>query len=139
MKSRILLASLLTGAIVAVTTQTAVAATCKDVKFNVVNEHFEGRKIQIRKVKFRNPHKNGKVQTEDVRNKVCQHGDTCSTGGDNLKDADKVDLYDIQVEFRYWEHDDQWSKTFITQPFTPKYRKCKDGKQYGPIVVKDSG
>ena len=139
MKPGILLVSVLTEAIIAVTTQTAVAATCKDVKFSVVNEHFEGRKIQIRKVKFRNPHKNGKVQTEDVKNKVCQHGDTCSTDGDNLKDADKVDLYDIQIEFRYWEHDDQWSKTFITQPFTPTYRKCKDGKQYGPIVVKDSG
>lgn len=51
MKSGILLGSLLTGAIVAVTTQTAAAATCKAVKVNVVNERFEGRKIQIRKVK----------------------------------------------------------------------------------------
>lgn len=118
--------------------QPAAAATCKNVKFNVTNNHFEQREIQIRSVKFRNPHQNGKLQTENVKNKVCRYGATCSTGGDNLKNADKVDLSAIQVVFRYREKDDDWSREFITQPFTPTYRKCKDNKVYGPIVVKDS-
>lgn len=139
MKPTIPLALLLALATLAFATPSAHAKSCKNVTFSILNDHFEGRKIEIRKVRFRNPHKNGKVQTENVKDKICQHGDTCTTNGDNLKDADKVDLYDLQVEFRYWEHDNQWSKPFVTQPFTPTYRKCKDGKKYGPIVVKDSG
>ncbi|MEZ5500506.1 MAG: hypothetical protein R3E77_13905 [Steroidobacteraceae bacterium] len=116
----------------------ANAKPCKDVVFNVTNNHFEGREIEIRQVKFRNPHKGGKQQTEDVKNVWCDPGATCSTLGDNLADADKVDLYDIQVVFKYREHDGGMSKEFVTQPFTPTYRKCKEGKQYGPIVVTDS-
>lgn len=131
--------AILAGLILAVGhTAPASAAICKDVVFTVTNDHFEQREIEIRSVKYRNPHKGGQVQTEDVRNTVCNHGATCSTNGDNLPNADKVDLYDIQVVFRHRNHDGTWSKRFITQPFTPKYRKCKDGKKYGPIVVKDS-
>ncbi len=118
--------------------QAATAATCKDVKFTVENEHFAGREIQIRKVRFRNPHRNGAVQTENVKNQTCRHGATCTTGGDNLKNADKVDLYAFQLEFRFREKDGHWSKSFETQPFMPKFRKCVDGKKYGPIVVKDT-
>ena len=112
-------------------------STCENVKFAVTNKHFEGREIEIRKVKFFNPH-TGKTQTEDVKNKVCKHGDTCTTDGDNLANADKVDLRAIQVVFKYREHDKGWSKEFVTQPFTPKYPKCGDNSKYGPIVVKDS-
>lgn len=138
MKLNILITSSLLALTLAFAASPASAGKCKKVKFNVTNDHFEGRKIQIRKVKFRNPHKKGKEQTENVKNVICYHGHTCSTGGDNLKDADKVDLYDISVEFRYWEHDGEWSKTFTTRPFTPTYRKCIEGKKYGPIVVSDS-
>jgi hypothetical protein len=126
------------SALLAIVATPAVAAdACKNVVFKVTNDHFEGREIEIRKVKFRNPH-NGGEQTEDVKNKVCKHGDTCSTSGDNLGNADKVDLNDIKVVFRYREHDGGWSREFVTQPFTPSIRKCHDGKQYGPIVVRDS-
>lgn len=131
-------ASLMFAALCASAAPAAFADTCKDVVFNVTNNHFEQRQIEIRSVKFRNPHKGGSIQTEDVANKVCSYGATCRTSGDNLADADKVDLYDIQVVFRHKNHDDTWSKEFVTQPFTPTYRKCKDGKEYGPIVVKDS-
>ena len=122
----------------AASAQSAMAGTCKDVTFNVTNNHFEKRSIEIRSVKFKNPHKGGKVQSENVKNKVCVYGATCSTDGDNLADADKVNIYDIQVVFRHKNNDETWSKPFITQPFTPTYRKCKDGKKYGPIVVRDS-
>jgi hypothetical protein len=138
MKNLSLLSPLLLAAAVAFGPQSAGAAICKDVKFSVTNNHFENRDIEIRSVKFRNPHKNGKVQSEDVKNKVCKPGATCKTNGDNLVDAEKVDLYDIQVVFRHRNHDKTWSKEFITQPFMPAIRKCQEGKQYGPIVVKDS-
>lgn len=138
MKTRIPKKLVLTAVALLASAQFANAAVCKDVKFNVTNNHFEQREIEIRSIKFRNPHQNGKLQTENVKNKVCRYGATCTTSGDNLKNADKVDLYDIQVVFRHRNHDGTWSRSFITQPFTPTYRKCKDGKQYGPIVVRDS-
>lgn len=136
-KSRFLMGTV-TALLVLVGPQFAHAAACKDVKFTITNNHFEGRKIEIRKIRFNNPHRNGKKQTEDVKNIICAWGDTCTTRGDNLNKAAKVDLYGIQVEFRYEEHDGGWSKPFETKPFMPKFRKCVDGKKYGPIVVKDS-
>ena len=73
----------------AATGSASAADACKNVKFTVTNNHFEGREIEIRKVKYTNPHNDGKEQTEDVKNKVCKHGDTCTTAGDNLSNADK--------------------------------------------------
>lgn len=130
--SPLLLGLALTGA------QSAMAGICKDVTFKVTNDHFEEREIEIRQIDFRNPHEGGRIQSESVRNVVCRYGATCSTAGDNLANADKVDLYDLQAVFRHRNHDGTWSREFITQPFTPVYRKCKEGKQYGPIVVRDS-
>ena len=132
------IAAVLTALALSMSAQSAHAKPCKGVTFNVKNDHFEGREIEIRKVRYRNPHKGGRQQTEDVKNIFCDWGDTCSTKGDNLANADKVDLYAVQVEFRYRLHDGRMSKTFVTQPFTPKFRKCTQGKKYGPIVVKDS-
>jgi hypothetical protein len=115
----------------------AFADTCKDVKFKVTNNHFEGRDIEIRKVKYYNPHTTS-THTEDVKNLVCKPGSTCTTNGDNLANAKNIDLNSIQVVFSYREHDGQWSKEFVTQKFVPTYRKCTEGKTYGPIVVSDS-
>jgi hypothetical protein len=139
MKPSTLLTALISALPLATVAGSAAAAdACKNVKFSVTNDHFEGREIEIRKIKFTNPHNNGKEQTEDVKNKVCKHGSTCTTEGDNLSNAEKVDLRAIKVVFAYKEHDDQWSKDFVTQPFTPKFPKCTENKTYGPIVVKDS-
>jgi hypothetical protein len=139
MKPRNLLTALISALPLATLTGPAIAGdACKNVKFTVKNDHFEGRDIEIRKVKFTNPHNGGKEQTENVKNKVCKPSYTCTTDGDNLSNADKVDLRAIKIVFAYKEHDDQWSKEFVTQPFTPTYPKCSENKQYGTIVVKDS-
>lgn len=117
----------------------ALADTCKSVKFKVTNSHAEGRQIEIRKVKYYNPHTR-RTHTEDVKNLRCAHGSTCTTGGDNLTDALNIDLNDIQVVFAVQERDGDWSKEFQTQPFKPTYRKCTNSdKVYGPIVVSDQG
>jgi hypothetical protein len=114
------------------------ADACKDVKFYVTNSHFEQREIEIRSIKFRNRHNGSQVQSEDVKNKVCKYGTTCLTDGDDLGNANNVDLTAIQVVFRHKNHDGSWSKEFITQPFSPKVPKCAQGKHYGPVVVRDS-
>ena len=116
----------------------AFADACKDVKFKVTNNHVEGRDIEIIKVKYFNPHTTG-TRTEGVKNLTCKIGSTCTTSGDNLADAKNVDLNSIQVVFRYRERDGDLSKEFQTQPFVPEYRKCTEGKTYGPIVVSDNG
>ena len=114
------------------------ADPCRNVTFAVINDHFSGEKIEIRRVVFRNAHNQGREQTEDINNFVCLHGQKCVTAGDNLKNANQVDLYDMQVVFRYEEHDNDWSDEFITQKSAPSIRKCWDSRNYGPIVVQDS-
>lgn len=138
MNQRFISSTVLAGALsVALAAPASAADACKNVKFVVTNNHFEQRDIRIQQVKYFNPHV-GKVQTENVKNLVCKFGATCTTDGDNLANAAKVDLRDIQVVFKYLEHDGQWSKNFVTQPYSPNYPKCGDDSKYGPIVVKDS-
>ena len=116
----------------------AFADSCKDVKFKVTNNHAEGREIEVRKVKYYNPHTSS-TQTEDVKNLVCKHGSTCTTAGDNLANAKNIDLNSVQIVFRFRERDGDWSKEFETQKFTPSLRKCTEGKSYGPVIVSDNG
>lgn len=134
-----LIGATLVGAALAATSPAARAAdACKNVQFYVTNNHFEGREIEIRSVKFRNPHNGNALQSEDVQNKVCKYGSTCLTEGDNLANANQVDLGAIQIVFRHRNHDGTWSKEFITQPFSPKVPRCTDNRQYGPVVVRDA-
>jgi len=137
MKQAMLL-SMLSAAILVTAAGPAAADACKDVKFKVTNNHVEGRDIEILKVKYFNPHTSS-THTEGVKNLVCKQGSTCTTSGDNLTDAKNVDLNSIQVVFKFRERDGDWSDEFQTQPFVPAYRKCTEGKTYGPVVVSDNG
>lgn len=137
-KTTTLCAALAAGATLFVQPAVHAADACKDVKFKVTNQHAEGREIEIRKVRFTNPHNGGQEQTENVKNLVCKFGVTCTTDGDDLKNAAKVDLRAIKIIFAYRERDGQWSREFITQPFSPAYPKCTEKKTYGPVVVSDS-
>ena len=129
---------LLFSAAGAVTSLSAVADNCKEVRIKFTNNHAAGREIEIRKVKYYNPHTTS-TQTEDVKNLVCKHGSTCTTSGDNLANAKNIDLNSIQVVFRFRERDGDWSDEFQTQKYVPAYRKCVEGKTYGPVVVSDNG
>ncbi len=138
MKRNLFLLNLLAATLLAAMSAQASADSCKDAKFKVTNSHAEGREIEIRKVKYFNPH-TGNTQTEDVKNVVCKHGSTCTTAGDNLANAKNVDLNSIQVVFKFRERDGDWSDEFQTRAFVPTLRKCIEGKVYGPIVVSDNG
>ncbi len=116
----------------------AAADTCKDARFKVTNLHVEGREIEVRRIRYFNPHTSS-TRTEDVPNFICRHGATCTTAGDNLGNAKNVDLNSIQVVFAFRERDKDWSDEFQTRPFVPTLRKCTEGKVYGPIVVSDNG
>jgi hypothetical protein len=138
MKRNDVFTALLCATALATAADPALADACKNAKFKVTNNHAEGREIEIRKVKYFNPHTGG-TQTEDVKNVVCKHGSTCTTAGDNLANAKNVDLNSIQVVFKFRERDGDWSGEFQTQKFVPSLRKCTEGKVYGPIVVSDNG
>lgn len=138
MKRSLPLLAVFAGVALTAVSAPAVADSCKDAKFRVTNSHAEGREIEIRQVRYFNPH-TGSTHTEDVQNLVCRHGATCTTDGDNLANAKNVDLNSIQVVFSFRERDGQWSREFQTRPFVPTYRKCVEGKVYGPIVVSDNG
>jgi hypothetical protein len=121
--------------LVAAGSPAAAADACKNVVFKFTNHHKEGRDIRVQKVRFTNPHNGGKEQTENVKNTDCKPGATCSTAGDNLSNAAKVDLHAIKLVFRYKELDGDWSDEFTTQPFAPKLPKCTNDSQYGVIDV----
>ncbi|MPY86813.1 MAG: hypothetical protein GEU99_02725 [Luteitalea sp.] len=136
MKTHYVLSALLAALVVAAAPSSATAADrCKNVKFKITNNHKDDVEIKIVQVKFTNPHNGGKEQTEVVKNHVCKPGATCTTNGDNLNNAAKVDLRNIKVMFRAKEDDDDWSDLWVTQPFTPAYPKCTDDRTYGPIVI----
>ena len=138
MKHRSPLLGCLVCALAVAASAPALADSCKDVKFKVTNNHAEGRDIEIRKVKYYNPHTTS-TKTEDVKNLVCKHGSTCITAGDNLANAKNIDLNSIQIVFSFRERDGDWSKEFVTQKYVPALRKCTEGKSYGPVVVSDNG
>jgi len=132
MKPSTLLTALISALPLATVAGAAAAAdACKNVKFTVTNDHFEGREIEIRKIKFSNPHNNGKEQTEDVKNQVCKHGSTCTTDGDNLSNAEKVDLHSFKVVFAYKEHDGQWSKEFVSNRSSPRTGSARRTRNTG--------
>ncbi len=134
MKRNLLFSVLASTVLAAAATPASAVDACKNVKFKVTNNHAEGSDIEIRKVKYFNPH-TGNTETEDVKNLVCKTGSTCTTGGDNLGNAKNIDLNSIQVVFKHREGDGDWSDEFQTQPFVPAYRKCTENKIYGTIVV----
>lgn len=130
-----LLTALLAVAVVAGTPTLGFAKdACKDVKFKYVNHHDGHRRIRIKKVRFWNTHAN-KTQTEDVRNHECAFGSTCITGGDNLNNADEVNLTSIRIVYQEWQTDHTWSRAFESQRLIPASQRCREGTTYELIEV----
>ena len=97
---------------------------CKNVKFKITNKHDSGNKILLKRVEYFNK-ANGKWQSEVVNqswhvgvpdgpNQIvapplekepgleCAHGDTCTTGGDDLRDAEGEQITKFRFIYKYW-------------------------------------
>jgi hypothetical protein len=107
---------------------------CTDVKFEFTNKHSSGRSIKVMQVKYYNK-ANGKWQTEDVKNKECAYGATCTTDGDNLRDSEGEELTKFRFIFKYKETDGDWSDKDEGGDKVPDDPTCNAGKKYGPFSI----
>jgi hypothetical protein len=113
---------------------------CRNVAFRFVNEHKSGQPIRVEQVKYRHT-LNDKQQTEEVANIVCDTGTTCFTRGDDLRDAEGVELTNVRFvyrvqQIRYGVLD--WSDRITSAPHDPPVgeRRCRADKIYGPFTIK---
>lgn len=99
-------------ALMGTTTPARADSLCKNVKFEYVNQHSSGQKIQVIKVEYWD-NEDGKWRTEDVQNEDCAQGATCMTNGDDLAYVGNEAITKIKFHFQYWAAG-QWSGTVIT-------------------------
>lgn len=112
----------------------AMSAVCQDVTFTVKNDHSTGKSIKIKKVKYRDVIA-ASLNTEDVVDIVCGHGQTCTTLGDDLGSVVEPrlghDLNLIQFQYQYKEADGDWSSPVWSEKFKPSDRTCRNDRDYG--------
>jgi hypothetical protein len=110
---------------------TFAADACRNVKFKFTNKHDSGKSITVLKVKYFNK-ANGKWQTEDIANEVCAQGATCTTNGDNLRDAEGEDLTKFRFIYKYTEQDGDLSDEVEGGDKVPDNPTCNANRTYGP-------
>src|SRR5690606_1408324 len=77
---------------------------CKRVKFKFKNEHRFNSKIKVTKVKVYDQG-DGRWRTENVSDKECNQGSTCTTSGDNLTNLEQERITKIRFIYKYLEAD----------------------------------
>jgi hypothetical protein len=122
------LSILMSGAVIA-----HASDTCKDVKFKFTNKHNSGGTIEMHQIKYFNK-ANGEWKTEDLNDIDCKQGKTCTTLGDNLKDAEGEELTKIRFIYRYkgTHSTDNWSDYVEGGDKVPDDPTCFANKTYGP-------
>ena len=126
---------------------------CKNIKFKVTNKHDSGEAILIKKVKYFNK-ANGKWQTEVVNQPVtltlpdpekwqffpqigkekgliCEQNRTCTTSGDNLRDAEGEKLTKFRFVYKYLAAG-KWSGEVEGGDKVPDDPECYANRTYGP-------
>ena len=109
------------------------AKACKNVKFKFTNNRSDEATIRIEKVSY---HLNGVGDhTELVHTSSdCRHGQTCTTTGDNLPDADGRSVTSIQLVYKYLPKTvgANWSG-LVQTPNQPNVANtvCSDNRTYG--------
>src|SRR5262245_5014084 len=121
---------------------------CKNVKFKVHNKHKSEAAILIKKVEYYNK-ANGKWQSEVVNqgfyldrdgnwelvpfNKhhglYCKYDQTCTTGGDDLRDSEGEPLTQVRFVYQYWASG-KWSGEVTGSAKEPDSTKCFANKTY---------
>jgi hypothetical protein len=108
------------------------AKACKNVKFKFTNNRSDQATIRIEKVSYR---AYGKDHTELVHtSNDCKYGQTCTTTGDNLPDADGRSVTSIQLVYKYLPKTvgANWSG-LVQTPNQPNVSNtvCSDNRTYG--------
>ncbi len=107
---------------------------CKRVHFKFKNVHSSGKKIKVVAVKVFDSGDN-RWREENVSDKECSHGSTCTTGGDNLTNLENEPITKIRFQYRYQEVDGDWSDPIWGGDKIPSSPVCTADRTYGPFDI----
>ncbi len=107
---------------------------CKRVKFKFKNEHRFNSKIKVTKVKVYDQG-DGRWRTENVSDKECNQGSTCTTSGDNLTNLEQERITKIRFIYKYLEADGDWSDEVEGGDKVPSNPVCRADRTYGPFTI----
>lgn len=109
------------------------AKACKNVKFKFTNNRSDEATIRIEKVSYNLTGAGEHTELVHTTND-CRHGQTCTTTGDNLPDADGRSVTSIQLHYKYLPKTvgANWSGLVHT-PNQPNVSNtvCSDNRTYG--------
>lgn len=106
---------------------------CKNVKFKFTNNRSDRAKIRIEKVSYSLTGAGDHTELVHTTND-CSYGNTCTTTGDNLPDADGRSVTKIQLVYKYLPNTvgAKWSG-LVQTPNQPNVANttCSDNRTYG--------
>jgi hypothetical protein len=101
---------------------------CRNVKFSLTNQ--KDHAITVVQVKYFNQ-ANNRFQTESLRNLTCAAGATCTTRGDNLRDAEGENL----TRFIFVLKNEGGENRHETGVKVSNNPSCNADKTYGPFAI----
>lgn len=106
---------------------------CRRVSFKFTNRHNSGGQIKFQRIRYYN-RANGRWQSEDVSNLICNQGQTCTTNNNNLRDSEGEDITKIRLVFKYKPASAgaNWSDEVQTGDLIPTNPTCNADRTYGP-------
>ena len=109
------------------------AKACKNVKFKFTNNRSDQATISIQKVSYSLTGAGDHTELVHTTND-CKYGQTCTTTGDNLPDADGRNVTNIQLHYKFLPKTTgaNWSDLVHT-PNQPNVSNtsCTDNRTYG--------
>lgn len=109
------------------------AKACKNVKFKFTNNRSDEATIRIEKVSYSLTGAGDHTELVHTTND-CRPGQTCTTTGDNLPDADGRSVTNIQLVYKYLPKTTgaNWSG-LVQTPKQPNVANtvCSDNRTYG--------
>lgn len=111
---------------------------CKNISFELKNNHDSLRVIKVNKVEYWDKEDN-KWRTEDIKNIECGHGATCTTKERDLEYVGNEDI--VKVRFHYQVANDtsgqlpgnqgpKWGEKVVGGAKFPEYPYCKKDKTF---------
>ncbi len=115
------------------TASVPVGDACRNISFKFTNQLSSGGQIKFQRIKFRNK-ATGNWYTENVNNMTCNHGKTCTTSGNNLRDSEGEDLTKFILVYRFKSPGAaaNWSDEVESVVFEPTNPTCNANRTYGP-------
>jgi hypothetical protein len=113
----------------------SMAALCQDVTFTFNNSHLSGGPIKVKKIKYRDITANQSGIVENIVDKTCANGSTCTTVGEDLTDVFTGrlghDLTNFQFQYQAEDALGNWLPAVWSKKFVPTDTECRNDRDYG--------